>query len=177
MNILKLNRTGLKLSRRVVLLGLISFSISFMNLYSQQRIRDFELKNINNEMKSLEDLKGEQITIIDFWATWCKPCLSSIPKFNELYDEYSDKGLNIIGISIDSPRNVSKVKPFTSSLGIEYPILLDTNSELIARLNINAVPTMIMIDRQNNVLYYHEGFKPGDEKILRQKIDEYLSNL
>ncbi len=82
------------------------------------KVHDFKLKDIENKRRSYSELKGDNLTIIDFWATWCKPCVRSIPKLVELYEEFSGQGVEIIGINVDSPRNAQKVKPTARSLGI-----------------------------------------------------------
>ena len=140
----------------------------------QGGVPDFSLRNTDNELVSYSELKGENLTVIDFWATWCKPCISSMPRLVELYAEYRDQGVEFIGISVDSPRNLSKVKPFSSSLGITYPVLLDSNSELMGELNVTAVPTLIIIDKNDRIVDMREGFHAGDEEIIRQEIEKYL---
>ena len=136
---------------------------------------DFELKDIQNKYVSLEELKGEKLTVIDFWATWCKPCFKSIPSIIEINREFRDKGVNVIGISIDSPRNSAKVKPFAISLGIDYPVLLDVNSEVMGMANVTSVPTLIIINEKNEIVYLHEGYKPGDENIIKEEITNLLN--
>jgi peroxiredoxin len=138
-------------------------------------IEDFTLNDLNNKRSSFSDLKGENLTVLDFWATWCKPCARAIPKLIALYDQYKDSGVQIIGISVDSPRNLSKVKPYASSRGINYPILLDTNSELMSKLQITALPTVLVVNARDEIVYVHRGYRPGDEKILQDEIDQLLS--
>ena len=161
------------MKNRIIILFVLGFILSSHILNAQ--IPDFELQNTDNEYLSYSELQGDKITIIDFWATWCKPCVNSIPKLMEIYEDYQSQGVNLIGISIDSPRNVSKVKPFTHSLGIEYPILLDMNNEVSVDLNVTAIPTLLMVDSEDNITYIHEGFKPGDEKIIRNEIEKLLA--
>lgn len=137
---------------------------------AQKQVPNFELKSIDNNYVNLNDLKGEKLTLIDFWATWCRPCVNSIPELIKIQHEFKEQGIVLIGISIDSPRNLSKVKPFASSLGIDYPILLDTDNELSSEINITAIPALILMDSENNILFRHEGYKPGDEILIREKI-------
>ena len=134
----------------------------------------FRLKDLSNQWKEYGDLKGEKLTVIDFWATWCQPCVRSIPHLNEMAAEFSELGVHFIGISVDGPRNQSKVAPFTRSLGITYPILRDTNSELMTELGVSAVPTLIIYDSDGEQVYYHEGFRPGDEESIRETIEALL---
>ncbi|MFV1883137.1 MAG: TlpA family protein disulfide reductase [Balneola sp.] len=135
---------------------------------------NFRLKNLDNRTTYYKDIKGETFTVIDFWATWCKPCIQSIPKLVEISDEFEDQGVNFVGISVDGPRNLAKVKPFARSLGVTYPILLDTNSEVMAKLGVRAVPSLIIVNSDDEIVYFHEGYKPGEEVEIRNKILELL---
>lgn len=134
----------------------------------------FRLKDISNQWKGYDDLKGSRLTVIDFWATWCQPCIRSIPHLNEMAKEFADRGVNFIGIAVDGPRNQSKIAPFTQSLGISYPILRDLNSEFMSELNVSAVPTLLIYDSDGEQVYFHEGFRPGDELGIHETIESLL---
>lgn len=132
------------------------------------------LKDLNNKQLLLSEIKGDSVTIVDFWATWCKPCLIAIPELIKIQEEFSSRGVKVIGISIDSPRNSSKIKPFSSARGINYPILLDTDQEMMTELNVILVPTLIVFDTKGKQVYSHEGFNHGDQDEVRQEILKLL---
>jgi cytochrome c biogenesis protein CcmG/thiol:disulfide interchange protein DsbE len=136
----------------------------------------FRLRDLDNQWKEYEDLKGNQMTVIDFWAIWCQPCIRSIPLLNEISEEFAQRGVSFIGVSIDGPRNQSKIKPFVQSIGVTYPILRDTNSELMMELGVTAVPTLMLLDDEGELIYFHEGFRPGDEETIRKHIENYLAD-
>ena len=138
-------------------------------------IPDFRLQNLDRQKVSLHDLMGENLTVIDFWATWCGPCIRSIPALVDLSEEYEDQGVRFVGVNVDSPRNLSKVKPFARSLGVTYPVLLDPASELMAALNVTAMPTLLLVNADREVVMVHEGYRPGDEEIVRDEIERRLS--
>ena len=123
----------------------------------------FRLKDLDNQWKEYGDLKGSQLTVIDFWATWCQPCVRTIPLLNQMADDFSSQGVKFIGVSIDGPRNQSKILPFIQSIGVEYPIL-----------RVTAVPTLMVYDVNGELVYYHEGFRSGDEEIIRNHIEKLL---
>lgn len=145
-------------------------------VYTQGKVYDFSLKDTENKTIRLSQISGQYLTVVDFWATWCQPCIRSMPRLVELSDTYKDRGVGFIGISVDSPRNLSKVKPFARSMGIKYPILLDSSGELMGELNVTAVPTILIIDSDYRILYAHEGFHAGDEITIQEEIDKHLSN-
>jgi len=134
----------------------------------------FRLKDLSNQWKGYNDLKGNSLTVIDFWATWCHPCIRSIPHLNEMAAEFADRGVSFIGISVDGPRNQSKISPFTQSLGISYPILRDLNSELMSELGVTAVPTLLIYNADGEQIFLHEGFRPGDELSIRKALVSFL---
>ncbi len=139
-----------------------------------QKLPQFELKDTENNIKSYDDLKGAKITLVDFWATWCKPCLKAIPELNKIYDEYRSAGVEVIGISCDGPRSTAKVAPMVGTLQIKYPVLLDVNSDIVNNLNLANFPTLLAVDPSGKILYTHEGFETGDEIEIRKEIEKLL---
>ena len=139
------------------------------------KLDDFTLKDLNNKRTSYAEIKGENLTVLNFWATWCKPCSREIPKLVDIYEALKDRGVQFIGINVDSPRNLPKVKPFANAHGITYPVLLDSNSELISLLQITAMPTILIVNKADEIVYLHRGYRPGDEEILMKEIEKLLA--
>lgn len=142
---------------------------------SAQNVSNFQYKDIDNNIRTYNELKGEKLTLIDFWATWCKPCNKAIPELNKIYNLYKSRGVEIIGVNCDGPRSVSKVAPMSKSLQIKYPVLIDINSELKAELNVLAFPTLIIINSEGKIVWVHEGFVSGDTEIIISEIDKLLN--
>jgi cytochrome c biogenesis protein CcmG/thiol:disulfide interchange protein DsbE len=153
----------LKLNILILLLiyGPLSFS---------QSVRDFTLQNIDGELKTYHELKGDELTIIDLWASW------SMPKINVLYKEYQNKGVEVIGINTDGPRSISKVKPIVKVLNLSYTNLTDINNTVMKDLEVASLPTLLIINSENNIVYRHEGFSSGGEIAIKNKINELLLN-
>ncbi|MFY0685690.1 MAG: TlpA family protein disulfide reductase [Cyclobacteriaceae bacterium] len=149
--------------------------ISITTIGLAQNISHLSLKNLDNQQVDFESIRGEKLTVIDFWTTWCKPCRKAIPELNKLFETYKDQGVNIVGLSCDGPRSVSKVRPVSNSLQISYPVLLDTGSELMTELNLSAFPSLIITNNKGEVLYTHEGFTPGDEIEIKENIEALLN--
>ncbi|NJK94093.1 MAG: TlpA family protein disulfide reductase [Bacteroidales bacterium] len=137
-------------------------------------MKNFTLKNLSNEQKSFNDLKGEKLTLIDFWATWCKPCNKAIPELNKLYSRFKPQGVEIIGINCDGPRSISKVGPMVKSLQIQYPVLIDINTSLMNDLNLMAYPTLLLVDGEGKILWIHEGYVTGDADVISAEIEKHL---
>lgn len=138
------------------------------------QLADITVRDMNKNRVSLNDFKGEKLTILDFWATWCKPCVSAIPKLNAIYGDFAQQGVELIGINVDGPRNQAKVKPFAKSLSINYPIVLDPDQELVNTYYVSAFPTLIVINSKGKEVFVHEGFNPGDEQVIREELKKLL---
>lgn len=119
---------------------------------------DFTLKDQNGNTVNLSDFKGK-VVILDFWATWCGPCRMEIPGFVELYDQYKEQGLEIIGVSLDRD-GWTPVRPFIKEYNIDYTIVLGNGQVVQAYGGINSIPTTFLINRDGEVVDRMVGYKP-----------------
>ena len=134
---------------------------------------------------SLPDLDGKEVAldtflstgpvILDFWATWCKPCVMAMPELQKLYADLAPRGLRVVGINEDGPRNAPKVRPFLTANGYTFPVLLDLNREAQQRLHANALPTTIVLDKDGVVLHTTFGYRPGEYEKLRPLLEPHLA--
>jgi len=157
----------------VCLLVVLAIMLSYTTAYSQ-KMRDFTLTNVNGDKVKLSDIQGERLTVVDFWATWCKPCTKAMPKLDKIHKDYKDQGLSVIGISCDGPRSAAKVGPMVQSLDIDYHILSDIDCEVMNTYGYQAFPTLVVLDEKRKVKWVHEGFISGDEKEIGDRIAELL---
>lgn len=140
-----------------------------------QAVFDISIKDVNGKATSISEMVSSELIVLDFWATWCKPCVKSIPKLVELSEKYESDKVIFIGVNEDSPRNTNKVKPFVSSLGISYPVILDPEQEIMSELLVNSYPTLMVLNSKAEVLYIHEGYTSGDEYIIEEEINKLLA--
>ena len=113
--------------------------------------------------------------IIDFFATWCKPCNRELTAISEVYDEWQEEtGVKVIAVSIDQAQNINKVKPLVDNHGWPYEVLLDPNSDFKRALGIQMIPYVLIVDGKGNIVYKHNGYTDGAETELIDKVRELI---
>jgi cytochrome c biogenesis protein CcmG/thiol:disulfide interchange protein DsbE len=124
---------------------------------------DFSLSDLSGRLISLKQYRGN-VVILDFWATWCMPCRVSIPELGKLHEKYRDKGVVVLGISMDDPEQFTNeyLREFRDKFGINYKILrynIKVLRDYFGEGNI-AIPTMFLIDRKGKIREKIVGFRP-----------------
>ena len=132
------------------------------------------LKTIDGKTVSVDTLNNDgKPFIIDFFATWCKPCNRELDAIAEVYEEWQkETGVKIFAISVDQAQNIQKVKPLVDNHGWEYDVLLDPNSDLKRALGIQAIPYVLVCDGEGKIVYKHMGYTDGEENELIEKVKE-----
>ena len=117
---------------------------------------DLKLRDMNGAEVNLADFKGKPM-LINFWATWCPPCLEEIPYFVELVDKYKDDGLVVLGISTDD--TADQLKPFAADMKMNYPVLVGLNEPELERAfgAMWAIPVTVFVKKDGNVCKEHRG--------------------
>lgn len=118
----------------------------------------------------LQELRGEVI-YVDFWASWCPPCVRSFPFMNQLEHEFKDQGLHIIGVNLDE--KLADAETFLDKYPVDFDIALDPNKQCVSDFGVMAMPTSYLIDRKGVIRHVHQGFRVGEAEKLRLAI-EYL---
>lgn len=123
---------------------------------------------------TLANLNNGKPVIIDFFATWCKPCNRELSAIAEVYEDWQkETGVKLVAISIDRAQDINKVAPLVNEN--EWPwetVLLDPNSDLKKALGIQMIPYTLIIDGKGNIVYKHNGYTDGAEEELIEKVRE-----
>ncbi len=131
----------------------------------------FSLNDLTDHQHNISEWQGK-ILIINFWATWCTPCLKEIPDFVALQNHYAAQGVQFIGIAIDDKEPVAE---FVTTNKINYPILLggEQGMTLARQLgnNVDAVPYTVIVNQQGQILHKHPG------EFSREQIQEVITPL
>lgn len=108
----------------------------------------FSGKSINGEQISLENYKGK-VVLIDFWATFCPPCVSEVPNVLAVYNKYKDQGFEVIGISLD--REKSKLEAFVKEKSITWPQIFDEDGKIAGTYGVPSIPTTCIINKEGKI--------------------------
>ncbi len=134
----------------------------------------FHLEDVDGNAFNLGEHLGREILLVDFWATFCAPCLVELDTYRDLQIRYRDQGLKILAVSVDQPQTMSRVRSFVQARAFPFPVLLDPEQQTYRLYGVSVMPTAVLIDRQGRIAYRKEGFEPGDEKELERRITELL---
>ncbi|MFC1915334.1 TlpA family protein disulfide reductase [Chloroflexota bacterium] len=105
---------------------------------------DFQLSDLDGQPISLGDFRGKPV-LLNFWASWCGPCRAEMPFIQQIYEEWSDRGLVVLTVNLQE--NPDKVKEFVESFGLSFPMLLATSQEVPLAYNVRGIPATFFIDK------------------------------
>ncbi|MCK5075351.1 MAG: TlpA family protein disulfide reductase [Calditrichia bacterium] len=158
----------------VTLLLFVIITAGFSQVSTDKKAPDFTLPDMDgNNFQLSQNVEGK-LTLINFWATWCMPCREEMKKLKKIQKKFKDKGLEIVCISVDDPKTVSKVKSFIKTNRYKFKVLLDTNNEVMRLYQVTNPPYTFLINEKGELIYTHSGYRKGDEKILEKKIAKLL---
>lgn len=119
----------------------------------------------------LDDYRGK-VVFIDFWASWCPPCLASLPAYDQMRREIGTEEFEIIAINVDE--NTEDGLSFLEKHPVGYPVLADPDGHIGIPYGIRSLPRSFLLDRNGKVVASYKSFKVGDEISLKQEITELL---
>lgn len=129
---------------------------------------NFKLKDLNGKEVSLSDFKGKKV-MLNFWASWCRPCISEMPDIQKLYNETKDSDLVILAVNLGEEK--ATVKSFTDINKYNFTVLLDLEEIAGRQYSITAIPTTFFIDKEGNIVSTVKG------AITLEKMKMYISKL
>jgi thiol-disulfide isomerase/thioredoxin len=132
---------------------------------------------LDGKYAKLHDFLKDGPMIIDFWATWCEPCKKQMYHLNKFHKHFKDTGFKVLTINTDTPKSMGKVKSYVRSKKFEFMVAVDPNNQVMKKLRVKLMPTTILVDKDGNILYRHQGYLPGDEVNILSHITEHFDKV
>lgn len=129
---------------------------------------DFSLQDLQGKTHRLADYRGKWV-LVNFWATWCPPCLSEIPELSSLHNAHKDSDLVVIGIAMDSGSRKT-VTDFAKARGISYPVILGDRNIAAQIGSIEVLPSSYLYAPNGEKV----GYQPGE--VTRATVESYIKN-
>jgi thiol-disulfide isomerase/thioredoxin len=137
-----------------------------------------DFAGVPKQMLNYAQLKGKKVVVLDFWSIYCASCIEEMPRLVEIYNEYKDKGLLVVGVNLDS-FGWQRVVKFMNGMEtkINFPVIIDKNRQVATSFNAMVLPTTLLIDVSGKIRFYHVGYKQGDEKHLRTVVAQAVKEI
>lgn len=133
---------------------------------------EFTLKDLEDNEVSLADHKGEHVLLIEFWATWCPPCVEALPHMAELAEKYAEKGVRFY--AINQQESPSVVKKFLEKKKLDVNVLLDPDSKVSNAYGVSGIPQTVIIDKKGIIQAVHTGYGSAMDATLARQLEQVL---
>ena len=155
----------------IALAGVLAAGVA---IAAESKAPDFALPNLDGKDIKLSELLSRGPVVLDFWATWCKPCIKGFPALQQIHEKYKAQGLTVIAVSVDSPKSRSRVSPFISSQKYTFEVLLDVEGKVAQKYNAVAIPRTVLINPKGEIIYTAVGYRPTNEEQLDEAVRSVL---
>lgn len=164
--------------------GFASSRLETSNVIAGKEALDFELEDLVGKKVHLKDFRGS-LVLLNFWATWCLPCVSEMAALERLYKTYEKQGLQIVAVNVDAKNNAARVRDFVKTKSLSFTVLLDPNMSLAERYGLTGFPETFFIDAQGKIRLVHDpesnqdavrllSDRPWDSKLYLKLVAEFL---
>jgi peroxiredoxin len=129
---------------------------------------DFALIDMQGHKHRLSEYRGQGV-FLNFWGTWCPPCKKEMPYINNQYLQYKDKGVQVLTVDIQEPKLA--VNQFAERLGLDFPIMIDTEKEVMSVYGVDLLPATFLVDKNGKVVKYYTG------ELTENKVKEFMEQI
>jgi thiol-disulfide isomerase/thioredoxin len=165
--------------KKIVLIFLACIAINAVaqDKSSARALPNVDVKDLSGTTISTSTFEnGRKPIIIDFWATWCKPCIEELNAIHEVFADWQkETGVKLITISLDDARTMQRVAPFVNGKGWAYENYLDPNGDFKRSMNVNMPPQTFVLNGNKEIVWQHVGFVEGNEDELYDEVKKVSS--
>ncbi|PKM20968.1 MAG: TlpA family protein disulfide reductase [Gammaproteobacteria bacterium HGW-Gammaproteobacteria-15] len=157
--------------KRLIQSSMLLLALGLSATVQAQAAPDFTLKALDGNNLRLAEQRGD-IMLINFWASWCGPCIQEMPALDKLAQKYQMLGVQVWGVNVEN--DSSAAKAYLSKVLVAFPILFDVDNSVSKDYRVEAMPTTVILDKDGKVRSVHRGYKPGYEKKYEDDIKGLL---
>lgn len=166
--------------KKNIILLITLLLILTVNSYSQstKTLPKVNVKDLKGNTVDFSSLRNDdKPMIIDFWATWCVPCIRELNNIHKVYEQWQkETGVKFIAVSIDDARTTKKVAPFVAGRGWKFDFYLDENSDLKRAMGVTNPPHTFVVNSRGEIIWEHAGYAEGGEEEIIKKVRELIES-
>jgi len=161
--------------KKIIICILSLFLFSTVIFAQTRTLPSVDVKTLDGNSINIQEIENNGNTIVlNFWATWCKPCKKELNNIAEVYEDWQDEtGVKLVAISIDDSRSTVKVAPYVNASDWDFEIYLDPNRNLARAMGVSTVPHTFLLNSKNEIVWQHKGYVDGDEDELLEQIRKF----
>lgn len=166
--------------KKISILSIVLVFILTVSSQSQtnKTLPKIKVKDLKGNIIDFSTIRnGDNPMIVDFWATWCQPCIKELNNIHKVYEDWQkETGVKLIAVSIDDARTTKKVAPFIAGRGWKYEFYLDENSELKRAMGVINPPHTFVVNSRGEIVWEHSGYADGGEEEIIKQVRELIKN-
>jgi peroxiredoxin len=148
----------------LLLASVLCFSAS---AFAATAAPEFSLPGRSGQTVTLSAYRGD-VVMINFWASWCKPCRQELPLLEQMYQRYKNLGFTLIGVNVDEDQKNADL--ILKNIPVSFPIAYDQQDKVSNKYGLEGMPNTVFVDRNGNIRHVHTGYTPGDEQGYDEQI-------
>ncbi len=135
---------------------------------------ELQLQTEGRKMEPLSQYRGK-VVVLNFWASWCAPCLTELPTFGRLFEKWRDRGFEVVAVNVDEEPPLEFIQNLWDHEKLAFRTYYDPNQLLIQKLQISVLPTSLILDRKGRVTFIIDGYTDWENSTTIRSLEELLT--